>query len=502
MNAQSDTGIQGQVEIQGQVDKALEAMRAGRADRAIQMLEPLSRRFPPDARVWQLLGFAYRDEQRMPEAVQAFAKAVECDPKDAKSALAYALARYESGLPAAQLCRQAVELAPDNLVAIGGCATALAAEDQKRAAENLLVDTLARRPDWLEGHAKLAALRWTAGDAEQFARSYVAACRKLPQHMPLRLAWFRQVAQARRWPDARAIIAEGERLFGPQPAFAIARLFVAAESGARMEAEALFAHTRDWRDEVRDLAWIRHCLREHRPAEAADTALALTRTPSSRLAWPYLSLIWRLLEDPRARWLDGSPPYVRAMEVDLTPGDLEEFAALLRRQHTAQAPYIEQSVRGGTQTDRPLFLRMEPVVQRVRSCLRDAVRAYVAGLPPFEDGHPLLGTPRGQLLFSGSWSVRLLRQGHNVAHTHPMGWISSAFYVSLPSAAQMGPAPAGWIRFGTPPPELGLDLPAYAQIEPRPGRLVLFPSTMWHSTLPFEDGERLVAAFDVRPPAY
>jgi hypothetical protein len=29
---------------------------------------------------------------------------------------------------------------------------------------------------------------------------------------------------------------------------------------------------------------------------------------------------------------------------------------------------------------------------------------------------------------------------------------------------------------------------------------VLFPSTMWHATVPFEEGERLVVAFDVRPP--
>ena len=38
-------------------------------------------------------------------------------------------------------------------------------------------------------------------------------------------------------------------------------------------------------------------------------------------------------------------------------------------------------------------------------------------------------------------------------------------------------------------------------IEPKPGRLVLFPSTMWHGTEPFAAGERLTVAFDVaRPP--
>ena len=46
-----------------------------------------------------------------------------------------------------------------------------------------------------------------------------------------------------------------------------------------------------------------------------------------------------------------------------------------------------------------------------------------------------------------------------------------------------------------------LDLPPIRLIEPRPGRLVLFPSTMWHGTRPFAQGERLTVAFDVaRPP--
>ncbi|HYD23379.1 MAG TPA: putative 2OG-Fe(II) oxygenase [Croceibacterium sp.] len=38
-------------------------------------------------------------------------------------------------------------------------------------------------------------------------------------------------------------------------------------------------------------------------------------------------------------------------------------------------------------------------------------------------------------------------------------------------------------------------------IEPRPGRLVLFPSAMWHGTRPFPAGERLTVAFDVARPA-
>jgi hypothetical protein len=48
---------------------------------------------------------------------------------------------------------------------------------------------------------------------------------------------------------------------------------------------------------------------------------------------------------------------------------------------------------------------------------------------------------------------------------------------------------------------LGLDLPPYATIAPEAGHLVLFPSTLWHGTMPTQGGERLNIAFDIVTPA-
>jgi hypothetical protein len=44
-------------------------------------------------------------------------------------------------------------------------------------------------------------------------------------------------------------------------------------------------------------------------------------------------------------------------------------------------------------------------------------------------------------------------------------------------------------------------LPPRRIVEPGPGRLVLFPSYMWHGTIPFAAGDRLTAAFDYQPGA-
>jgi hypothetical protein len=125
----------------------------------------------------------------------------------------------------------------------------------------------------------------------------------------------------------------------------------------------------------------------------------------------------------------------------------------------------------------------------------------MAQLPPPDPAHPTLSVARkGRVRFAGSWSVRLAGGGQHANHIHPEGWFSSAFYVSLPDPDQRGDPPAGWLKLGEPQAELGLDLPPFRHVEPKPGRLVLFPSTMWHGTVPFGEGERLTVAFDVARP--
>ena len=488
--------------ISSAINFARDALQAGRSELAVQALERLVALAPAEAGAWQLLGFAYGEEQRIPEAARAFAQAAELHPHEPLTALACAQSSLDAGFPAAKLFEQALALAPGNLAAVNGWAASLAAHGQRAAAESLLAETLVRHPDWLAGHKSLAALRYTSGDSHNFARSYREACAVQPQNLPLRLAWFSAIAQAHDWEASLQIVADGEKILGASSAFAVARTFVASESGDRALAEQLFARTAAIRDDVLGIAHMRHCLRTAQLEKAESLALGLMKGPSAHMIWPYLSLIWRLRGDAQAQWLDGSPPYIRAFDLDYSAGELDELAAVLQRIHTAPAPYIEQSVRGGTQTDtdRQLFFRAEPEIQKVRVKVCAAIREYVAGLPPHLPGHPLLGVPRGGMRFSGSWSVRLRSQGFHVSHTHPLGWISSALYVSLPGPGQLVAAPAGWISFGRPPPILGRDLPPYAQFEPKPGRLILFPSTMWHETLPFDDGERLVIAFDVMKP--
>ena len=177
------------------------------------------------------------------------------------------------------------------------------------------------------------------------------------------------------------------------------------------------------------------------------------------------------------------------------------MAEHLRTLHRGRGEYLDQSVRGGTQTDGPLFSRIDPLIRQVRAAAVTAVENYVRNLPPIDPKHPLLGRPRNRLVrFSGSWSVRLRGGGKHSNHVHPAGWISSALYIALPARAADERDDAGWFTIGDPDERLGLSISASRTIEPAPGRLVLFPSYLWHGTIPFYEGERLTIAFDVRSP--
>ena len=245
-------------------------------------------------------------------------------------------------------------------------------------------------------------------------------------------------------------------------------------------------------------------LRAGRPERAAELLEADARDdPVNQVAWSLLSIAWRLLDDPREHWLCDYDRLV--MVTDVNPGDRSaddfaaDVAATLDPLHRSQAAPGDQSLRGGTQTSGALFDRPDPAIQAFRAAVLGAAEAAIADLPD-DPTHPFLRRKSKRLDVAGSWSVRLSASGHHIPHVHHQGWMSSAYYARLPEAVTAtGGGQQGWIQFGSPPAILGLDLAPRRVVKPRPGRLVLFPSYLWHGTIPFESGDRLTAAFDFVP---
>jgi tetratricopeptide (TPR) repeat protein len=452
------------------------------------------------ARLWQWAGLLHRALDDHAAALAAFDEAARLAPGDAGIAHGRARVAYEAGLDAVALFEAAARIGPPNGDILIGLAAARWSAGRGEEAEAALDAILAEVPLWLPGHAQLAQLRALMGRTEGAAASFERALTRDPVSLPL----WRALLDLHLRGEDHVAIAEGvgraEAAGIPSAEVADFAAIAAAELGQVDRADRLFEALSG---EVAPVWRVRHLLRTRRFAEAAMSIDAAIAAGGGRRAavWPYADLLWRLTRDPRSGWLSGDAELVRSFDLQGRLPPLADLAAHLRSLHVARGEYLDQSVRGGTQTDGPLFARIDPVIRALRAAIVEAVETYVAGLPPADRDHPLLAPRRDRRTrFAGSWSVRLRGGGYHAHHVHPQGWISSALYVALPGR-EAGDAPeAGWLSLGEPQAALGLDLPPTALVEPAPGRLVLFPSWMWHGTRPFGVGERLTVAFDVAPP--
>jgi predicted 2-oxoglutarate/Fe(II)-dependent dioxygenase YbiX len=97
------------------------------------------------------------------------------------------------------------------------------------------------------------------------------------------------------------------------------------------------------------------------------------------------------------------------------------------------------------------------------------------------------------------WYNKLVKNGFQTAHIHPSGWLSGVIY--LKTINQAGDD-EGAIEFGLHGYELPVIDESYPRKVHRPesGDIVLFPSSLFHRTIPFTtDAERCVIAFDLKP---
>ncbi|MFB0872219.1 MULTISPECIES: 2OG-Fe(II) oxygenase family protein [unclassified Sphingobium] len=94
------------------------------------------------------------------------------------------------------------------------------------------------------------------------------------------------------------------------------------------------------------------------------------------------------------------------------------------------------------------------------------------------------------------WGTILRPGGAVGAHIHAPNWLSGVYY---PAFDEGDGGNAGAFGIGMLPAELGGG-GAVTVLRPRAGRMILFPSYLWHATLPFDaGGERVSFAFDLVP---
>ena len=477
------------------LDRAIAALNQPGAPLPLEDVERALKAAPGDPRLWHIKGLIHREQDRRELAIPALRRAAELAPAEPLIAHGYARTLLEAGQPCVEEFGRAMKVAPNDPAVVKGLVSALAAAGQSGDAIEGLELALRRSPLWTEGHVLLATLRWAEGERDGFTRSFDEALAQYPNSIELRREQLVALVDAEHYDDALARIEQGVGMFGDQILFATYKAAILSERGDLASADPLFGQLANLNLASVEMWRVRHLLRSGRPDEAAAAIDPWLETPEQIRFWHYAATTWRLTGDPRSDWLEGDRRLVGEYDLADRLPPLDQLAATLRKLHVSKSELLSQSVRGGTQTDGNLFHRIEPEIIALREAVRQAVADHAAQLPPLDPAHPLLRSRPDRVAFNGAWSVRLQAGGSHANHVHPMGWLSSALYIVLPP--DLGREQAGWLTLGEPQAQLGLDLPPHRLIEPKPGRLALFPSWMWHGTRPFGEGERMTVAFDV-----
>ncbi|MGE0828788.1 MAG: putative 2OG-Fe(II) oxygenase [Hyphomonadaceae bacterium] len=351
-----------------------------------------------------------------------------------------------------------------------------------------------------------ARFRWLNGaSAQEFSKDIEAALRAAPDNHELRSACAELIYRAGRPREAAQLIQDGLARAPFEAELLRMKAFLEDEADApALAIQSARGVLRVREDDTTQKLLIHALLRMGEAREALDLARAALRAaPHDQHMIALETTALQALGDPDLDRLYNFERFVHVVDLAAPPGyeSMEAFNAALAEslavQHTLAQHPLNQTLYEGTQTPRELTTVEDAAIQAFLELARQTALAFSKTLPS-DPSHPFLSRAKNDVGFAGSWSVRLRPGGHHVNHFHPKGWISSAYYVRLPPRAADDAPHAGWLKFGEPRKPIP-GCKALKFVEPKPGRLVLFPSYMWHGTEPFKQGDRLTVAFDIVP---
>ena len=156
----------------------------------------------------------------------------------------------------------------------------------------------------------------------------------------------------------------------------------------------------------------------------------------------------------------------------------------------------DKTTRKGFQTKEILFETKNKGLQKLKRIITKEINDYHA---LFKENSSIFITHWPEDLKIKGWYVRLLEGGHQDSHIHPGGWLSGVVYLKTIDNPIEN---EGSIEFGLH----GYNYSIYNDNHPKKSHspniadLVLFPSCLFHKTIPIlQKVERNVIAFDLIP---
>ena len=150
----------------------------------------------------------------------------------------------------------------------------------------------------------------------------------------------------------------------------------------------------------------------------------------------------------------------------------------------------------GLQTSGNLFKLESESVKRIKSIIINNINKYKKNFRNSNQNY-ILEWPDNYELYG--WIIIMKNKGNLRAHMHKEGWLSSSIYLKMPKKEN---PKDGAIKFSLDGAGYENDNKNYPEeiFEVKYGDMIMFPSSLFHSTIPFSSNEeRISLAFDIIP---
>lgn len=434
-------------DIRSRIEQSAKLINAGRGEEAFAVLRPLLASRPQDPELNFLAGSAFARQDKIDQAieyVERAAKAAPSHPKilDTLGILYDRAKRHDDAMATYEKLIEGLPEGQAKLQVIMKRGVALAKKKCHAEAEEAFRYVTTRAPEYAPGWHNLGNALVKLGNREEAVQAYERALKFDPDNAYIRYGLGRSLIWLGRYEESIDYLSSAlER--APYELQIISYKILALRHAGRIE-------------EADDLEGIH------------DMVLSV-EVPHP----PEFSSL--------AEWNDAL-----ANEIQNHPALTEEFEGRATR-HGAKVDHMFEA------NKTPIFELFE---RQVRVSFEETLQRM-----PTKPHHPLpLSVSDGY--FADMWCNVMHTGGHQIPHNHPKGWFSACYYNLLPDRViESGDAHEGWIEFGGaayefPEPE---DTPK-RQIQPEPGLMVVFPSYIFHRTIPFySDQPRISCAFDAKP---
>ena len=458
----------------------------------------ITRKFPKHYFSWKILGALYGQTGRLLEALGAKQKAVKLNPDDHESHynLGNTLNDLDMLEDAEASYRKAILLKPDYAEAHSSLGIALKSLGRLEEAEEIYKKAIILNPDFPNLYYDLGITLKALGRLKEAEESYRRA-------ISIKYDFFKAHN------NLGIVLKELDKIDDAEESYRQAIAFNSNYSQAHINLGGILKDRKKYEEAIKHFDLINTPYTKSQSLECLYkngnyikfterlNSIALEGSINIRVAAVSAFVSHQLKKEDPYQFCKNPLDFIvveNLADYDLRWDSLID--GILKESENYQLSWESRTTKNGFQGPSDIFNKPSELISKLEFNIGELVDKYFIKFNS-ESNTFIKSWPEESKLTG--WFNKLLKNGYQDSHIHPDGWLSGVFYLET---VDLQNNDEGAIEFSLH----GYDLPITDKNYPRKiynpkrGDIVLFPSSLFHRTIPFtSDSNRSVIAFDLEP---